>query len=367
MKIIKTGTTYKVYGEDLVVLDNLPAQVYKIGFGQFTGFFLEKQSDLEIKENTIYGVHEQKANKVLNRFQKVSKNLGVILSGDKGIGKSLFARILANKAIEHGIPVVLVDKYIPGIGDFINEIQNEIMVLFDEFDKTFKIDDDDPQAQMLSLFDGISNGKKLFVITCNKFSNLNEYLINRPGRFHFHFRFEYPTSDEIRNYLHDKLDSKYYSEIDKVINFSKKTKLNYDCLSAISIELNEGDSFEDAIRDLNIMNDFASNKNMYNLKVHTKEGVVFSKSNVLLNLFKNEQLSTWLMDNDGNDNISITFNPQNIYYDETKDYFIAPKNEFKVSIDDERLLEKYKKSKNLDYEYLEISLSYGQDYHYNLY
>lgn len=39
MKIIETGTTYKVYGEDLVVLDNLPAQTYKVGFGQFTGFF----------------------------------------------------------------------------------------------------------------------------------------------------------------------------------------------------------------------------------------------------------------------------------------------------------------------------------------
>ena len=38
MKIIKTGTTYKVYGEDLVVLDNLPAQMYKVRFGQFTGF-----------------------------------------------------------------------------------------------------------------------------------------------------------------------------------------------------------------------------------------------------------------------------------------------------------------------------------------
>ena len=106
MKIIETGTTYKVYGEDLVVLDNLPAQTYKAGFGQFTGFFLEKQHDLEIKEDKIYGVHEEKANKVLNRFEKSRKNLGVILSGDKGIGKSLFARLLAQKAIQNGIPVI---------------------------------------------------------------------------------------------------------------------------------------------------------------------------------------------------------------------------------------------------------------------
>ena len=28
MKIIETGTTYKIYGEDLIVLENLPAQNY---------------------------------------------------------------------------------------------------------------------------------------------------------------------------------------------------------------------------------------------------------------------------------------------------------------------------------------------------
>lgn len=39
MKIIKTESTYQIYGEDLVVLDKLPAQTYKIGFSKFTGFF----------------------------------------------------------------------------------------------------------------------------------------------------------------------------------------------------------------------------------------------------------------------------------------------------------------------------------------
>lgn len=87
MKIIETGTTYKIYGEDLIVLENLPAQTYKVGFSKFTGFFLEKQANLEIKEEKIYGVHESKVRKVLSRFKNTNKNLGVILSGDKGIGK----------------------------------------------------------------------------------------------------------------------------------------------------------------------------------------------------------------------------------------------------------------------------------------
>lgn len=227
MKIIKTGTTYKVYGENLVVLDNLPAQTYKVGCGQFTGFFLEKQHDLEIKEDKIYGVHEEKANKVLNRFEKSRKNLGVILSGDKGIGKSLFARLLAQKAIQNGIPVILVDDFIPGIDDFLNDIKNEALVLFDEFDKTFaKSKDKDPQSKMLSLFDGTSSGKKLFVVTCNNYRDLNEYLINRPGRFHFHFRFEYPTADEEMQHGLDVLKENN-NVVDYIITHSPSTSELY--------------------------------------------------------------------------------------------------------------------------------------------
>ena len=72
-------------------------------------------------------------------------------------------------------------------------------------------------------------------------------MINRPGRFHYHFRFDYPTADEIEVYLRDKIDEKYYPEIKEVVNFSYKVKLNYDCLRAIAFELNSGEKFSEAI------------------------------------------------------------------------------------------------------------------------
>ena len=55
-------------------------------------------------------------------------------------------------------------------------------------------------------------GKKLFLITCNEIRKLNDYLINRLSRFHYHFRFDYPSYKEIWEYLHDKLEEKYYPE-----------------------------------------------------------------------------------------------------------------------------------------------------------
>ena len=331
MKIIKTGSTYQIYGEDLIVLDKLPAQTYKIGFSKFTGFFLEKQHDLEIKEDKIYGVHEEKANKVLNRFEKSRKNLGVILSGDKGIGKSLFARLLSQKAIENGIPVILVDDFIPGIDDFLNDIKDEVLILFDEFDKTFKSRDDvDPQAQMLSFFDGTSSGKKLFVVTCNEYRNLNEYMINRPGRFHFHFRFEYPTADEVRNYLTDKIDKKYFSEINKVVSFSRKIKLNYDCLSAIALELNEGEKFEETIKDLNIINTH-DRKRQYDVQLFTEEGIIFTSENKELDLLNGDTNDIWVEDSEGN-SINIEFSANNAIFDNKQNSFIVSGNNVVASM-----------------------------------
>ena len=367
MKIIETGTTYKVYGEDLVVLDNLPAQTYKVGFGQFTGFFLEKQHDLDIKEDKIYGVHEEKARKVLDRFNESRQNLGVILSGDKGIGKSLFARLLAQKAIKNDMPVILVDDFISGIDDFLNSINDEVLVLFDEFDKTFaKSRDDDPQSKMLSLFDGTSFGKKLFVVTCNRYENLNEYLINRPGRFHFHFRFDYPNVDEVRDYLKDKLEEKYYSEINKVVLFSRKIKLNYDCLSAIALELNNGEVFEEAIKDLNIINT-SERQNAYKITLFTEEGVIFTSSNTeRIDLFSGENNNIWVEDS-ANNGVYINFKGNNAVYNNKVNNFVLLGDKFKVDYDEDYIDEKLRDMyKNLHYTYAEISLNYGNRIHYDL-
>lgn len=105
-----------------------------------TGFYLEKYNEFDIKENKIYGNHldkVNKVNKVIKSFELFDRNLGVILSGNKGIGKSLFAKLLAIKANEKGYPLIVVDSFIPGIASYLESIQQEVVVLFDEFDKTF--------------------------------------------------------------------------------------------------------------------------------------------------------------------------------------------------------------------------------------
>lgn len=254
MHIVESGKRYRIFNNAITTYDQLPPKTYRVDYDPETRIFsLLEAHDFEIPETKIYGQHLDKVKKVLNSMDKMNRNLGVILSGDKGIGKSLFSKCLGLKARKKGIPVILVNEYHEGIANFLEEIEQTVMILFDEYDKTFDEKKHNCQAEMLSLFDGVSAGKKLFVITCNEIQSLSQYLINRPGRFHYHFRFLYPTADEIRDYMEDKLDKQYYDEIENVIAFSVRMNLNYDCLRSIAFELNNRLKFQQAINDLNII------------------------------------------------------------------------------------------------------------------
>lgn len=314
MKVISTGSKFDIYPDDLRSFDLLPADYYVVRFNPKKGFYLEKYSEFQMTESKIYGVHLEKVYKVLTSFEAFNRNLGVILSGDKGIGKSLFARLLGREAVNKGIPVIIVEGFIEGIGSFVDSIDQEVLVLFDEFDKTFargKVDGVDPQASMLSLFDGVAQGKKMFVVTCNELKGLNGFLVNRPGRFHYHFRFEYPSADDIRNYLKDKLIPEVYAEIDEVVNFSKRVALNFDCLRAIAFELNLGQDFSSAISDLNIIN---IEREHYRVVAKFADGSTLTNKDFYMNSFNDEDKTVCLYDHHGHYAGEITFPSEAILY-----------------------------------------------------
>lgn len=315
MRVINTGNKYQIHDSSMRTFDELPAQTYNVCFSKQSGWYLQKYTDDITVAEKVYGVHINKVNKVLSSFAAFERNLGVILSGDKGIGKSLFSKILANRALALGYPLIIVNSYIPGVADFIDSIDQECVILFDEFDKTFAASGGvDPQAEMLTLFDGISQGKKLFVVTCNSLYKLNDFLVNRPGRFHYHFRFEYPTDAEITEYMQDKLDEKYWKEINKVIAFSKKVSLNYDCLRAIAFELANGLTFETAISDLNIIN---TNGEQYFATLFFKDGTrMNSRSDVTIDMFDMGDTILYMYTADSGDNfLDVSFCPRDNYYD----------------------------------------------------
>lgn len=256
MTIVHSGAEYQVYTNQIETFEKLPAKAYYIEFSKSKGFFLVDAPEITVGEQRVYGKRGGKAKKIFDAFSRSDRSIGVILSGDKGIGKSLFARMLCCNAIDSfQMPVIIVRNYIPGISEFIESIEQECLVMFDEFDKTIGGRGDEArerQTEFIQLFDGIIQSKRLYVITCNNTMDLSEFFINRPGRFHYHIRFKSPDIDEITEYLKDKLDEQYWGEIKDVCDFSRIVQLNYDMLRAIAFELNSGTPFKEAIGDLNI-------------------------------------------------------------------------------------------------------------------
>ena len=329
MRIIRSGTKYSVYDDGIETYEHLPVGTYTVGFNKSEGCFLVRRGDMTVSEKT-YGTHDKKLQKVLLSFSGFMRSLGVILSGDKGIGKSLFAKKLCQQAVQAGYPVVIIDSYLPGIARFIESIDQECVVLFDEFDKTFRTNrDNDEQAALLSLFDGTAGGKKLFIVTCNELYGLNNYIVNRPGRFHYHFRFDYPTAEDIREYLTDKLSPAYYGQIDKVVEFSHRVSLNYDCLRAIAFELNNGVAFADAIKDLNIM---TTEDEEYKVYLFLENGKSFHNLRFRTNLYDYDGSMTYIrfFDNNGNFVLDAYFDKASIRYDMTKGKVLVPASGIKI-------------------------------------
>ena len=134
----------------------------------------------------------------------------------------MFARMLAEKGNKAGLPLIIVDMAIPGVADFISSISQECIVLFDEFEKIFREDskdDEHPQEELLSLFDGVDSGKKLFVIT-----------FEREKTAFLEFRVYFNTGiigtfNQWTNFDRDREDDTYVN-FEKSVNMPKQIKSN---------------------------------------------------------------------------------------------------------------------------------------------
>ncbi|MFF2053848.1 AAA family ATPase [Leifsonia sp. NPDC058194] len=254
------------------------------------GFSLLRLENLAVGNETVYGERERKVEKIFSSYARSGRSLGVMLSGDKGQGKSLFLRMVATKALELEIPVILVTEDAEGIADFLDTL-DECIIVFDEFEKVFPAgrrgrdenDRSNRQNQFLTLFDGMSSTRRIYCVTVNDVDDVSAYIVNRPGRFHYHMRFDYPGPDEVRKYLSDQAPSAAAEEVENAALFSRRVNLNYDHLRAIAFELNDSNAkFAEIIEDMNIK---AVEPSHYRVEATFDNGVVLSDE-VALNLFE---------------------------------------------------------------------------------
>lgn len=298
--IISTGNTYRIYDDAVQTHDALPNATYRVQFSPMSGYSLQKTAPLTAAGEVVYGQHPERIDRAINAYNNMERSLGVMMSGDKGMGKSLMIRMLADAFSQRlDLPIVVVEESTPGIATFLDTL-GECVVVFDEFEKKFDMDD---QNALLGLFDGMSNQKRAYVLSLNSLGRTSEYLVNRPGRFHYHIRFDYPTADEARVYLTEQAPSALAEEIENAVNFTRRVPTNYDHLRSIAFELELGGKFRNVIGDLNIKRTAAEHS--YIVRAQLADGTELAGT-VIADLFGgDEELDLRLTTTDKSKNIRV--------------------------------------------------------------
>lgn len=204
-EFIKNGKeiTTKQNGEDYILE---AGRVYNLKFKTFKGPVLEMDGVLNLP-NKLYTTEDE--NKFINRIvkyfnERCESNLGVLLTGLKGSGKTLMSKQLAVKV---NLPIIVVDPQFDAknLNDFFLKFNQPVVILFDEVEKnSYYWDPDD----LLPFLDGVQkSGKRLVIMTCNDDSNLSNYMKDRCGRIRYIRKFKGISNDMIKTIVYDFVEN----------------------------------------------------------------------------------------------------------------------------------------------------------------
>lgn len=249
---LKSGSTVYLKSSDELSIDqHLDNGTYLLQEDNLTKeLFLQKTTDIKI-DGKLYGDTLQRAKRIINTYIDRNKNTGSIFLGKKGSGKSLIMKVISEEAAKIGIPTIIVNAAYAGETMnifFSNMGQQRVIVLFDEFDKVYDMDD---QEQILTLLDGTVRSNALFLFTGN-YGEIDEHMLNRPGRIFYKFQYNGIDTDFANEYCDDKLKNIEHKQ--DIIRFVECSQgVTFDMIQAMVEEMNRyGEDVDTALEYMNI-------------------------------------------------------------------------------------------------------------------
>lgn len=263
---MKTGNTYRIARKEALDLtEHLPGGNYTVGKDEMSGqFFLEHIDNFNIPSK-IYGDCLKHTDRVIRTFMARENATGVMLTGEKGSGKTLLTKNVCAELAKQNVPTIVINA--PWCGDkfnsFIQSIEQPCAILFDEFEKVY---DSEQQEMILTLLDGVFPSKKLFMLTTNDKWRVDRHMRNRPGRIFYMLDFKGVSAEFIREYCNDNLEAKQF--IEKIVSISTLfSEFNFDMLKALVEEMNRyNETPTDALAMLNAKPEFDGGS-LYEIKV----------------------------------------------------------------------------------------------------
>lgn len=182
--------------------DLVNGKVYNLKWDRYNGMsYFEEDGSLSLPSKVYTTKSDDIFIKRINTyFQKTSKlSTGVMLSGIKGTGKTVMAKVIAKNS---NLPIIVVDEEYPTgrINDFFRKFETPVTIIFDEVDKHWDTEN------LLGWLDGVqTNAKKLVLFTCNNEDRVNDYLKDRCSRVRYIRHFEANDNARfLRKILRDK-------------------------------------------------------------------------------------------------------------------------------------------------------------------
>jgi ATPase family associated with various cellular activities (AAA) len=185
----------------------LPGGVYRFVAPPMQPWFLERSADRFEFPFKVYNASGEVIQRICKHWAFHGGSLGVLMNGLRGAGKSVTAKLTANRLLdETDLPILVIREPIP-LDVVFDNVQQHLVVIFDEFEKSHN-EQLYPgcQQKLLSTIDGMSRSEfnRLILFTTNS-TDINENFKDRPSRIHYKFEFSRVADEIIEGLISDML------------------------------------------------------------------------------------------------------------------------------------------------------------------